>query len=146
MTFAAWPFLIALLAAAIPVVLHMVNRQKAKELPFSTLRFLRISVQKTRRRKRVHDLLLMLIRAAVLALIAVGLARPTLTNLSSLWGGTRTAVVIILDNSASMGMVDQGEVRFRTALSAAEQIMDELREGDQVALLLSGGPPLAEEG
>jgi hypothetical protein len=60
----------------------MINRRKAKELPFSTLRFLRISVEKTRRRKRVHDLLLMLVRVAVLVLIALGLAKPTITNLS----------------------------------------------------------------
>jgi hypothetical protein len=148
MTFGISLFWVALmgLAAAIPVVLHMINRQKAKELPFSTLRFLRVSLQKTRRRKRIHDVLLMLIRAAVLLLIALGLAKPTLTNLSSLWGGARTAVVVILDNSASMGMIDQGQVRFRTALHAAEQIMDELREGDQVALLLTGGPTPAEEG
>ena len=59
MTFAAPLFLLAALAAAIPIVLHMINRQKAKELPFSTLRFLKISVQKTRRRKRIHDVLLM---------------------------------------------------------------------------------------
>ena len=57
MTFAAPLFLLAALAAAIPVVLHMINRQQAKELPFSTLRFLQISVQKTRRRKRIHDVL-----------------------------------------------------------------------------------------
>ena len=74
MTFAAPLFLIAALAAAIPVVLHMFNRRRAKELPFPTLRFLKISVEKTRRRKRIHDVLLMLLRAAVLLLIAAGLA------------------------------------------------------------------------
>jgi len=146
MTFAVPLFLIATLAAAIPVVLHMIHRQKAKELPFSTLRFLRLSVEKTRRRKRIHDVLLMVLRAAVLLLLAMGLARPTLTSLSSLWGGADTAVAIILDNSASMGMVDQGQVRFRTALGAAEQIVGQLREGDQVALFLTGGPPLPELG
>jgi len=146
MTFAVPLFLIASLAAAIPVVLHMIHRQKAQQLPFSTLRFLRLSVEKTRRRKRIHDVLLMVLRAAVLLLLAVGLARPTLTSLSSLWGRADTAVAIILDNSASMGMVDQGQVRFRTALGAAEQIVGQLREGDQVALLLSGGPVLPELG
>jgi hypothetical protein len=146
MTFAVPLFLIGALAAAIPVVLHMIHRQKAKELPFSTLRFLRLSVEKTRRRKRIHDVLLMVLRAAVLLLLAVGLARPTLTSLSSLWGGADTAVAIVLDNSASMGMVDQGQVRFRTALGAAEQIVGQLREGDQVALFRSGGPVLPELG
>ena len=140
MTFTAPLFLLAALAAAIPIVLHMINRQKAKELPFSTLRFLKISVQKTRRRKRIHDVLLMAIRAAVLLLIAAGLARPAVTSLGSLWGGAHSAAVIILDNSASMGLVDQDRVRFDTAAAAAAQILDQLTEGDQVALLVTCGP------
>ena len=87
MTFAAPLFLLAALAAAIPIVLHMMNRQKAKELPFSTLRFLKISVEKTRRRKRIHDVLLMMLRAAVLLLIAAGLAKPAVTSLARCGAG-----------------------------------------------------------
>ena len=60
MTFVSLGFLAAALAGAIPVILHMISRQRAKDMPFSTLRFLRISAQKTRRRRRVHDILLML--------------------------------------------------------------------------------------
>lgn len=147
MTFLTPLFLIAALAGIIPVVLHMISRRKAKELPYSTLRFLRVSVQKTRRRQRVHDVLLMLVRIAALVLIALGLARPTLTSLESLWGGgAGAAVAIILDNSASMGVIDQEHVRFETARAAATQILDELEEGDRVALLLTGGPVFPEQG
>ncbi len=147
MTFGALGFLFAAAAAAIPVVLHMINRQRAKDLPFSTLRFLRISVEKTRRRRRIQDLFLMLLRMAVLILIAVGLAKPTLTSLKSLLGGgANTAVAVILDNSASMGVTDSDRMRFETALGAAMQVMDELEDGDQVALYLTGGPDFPELG
>jgi len=147
MTFGALGFLFAAAAAIIPVVLHMINRQRAKDLPFSTLRFLRISVEKTRRRRRIQDVFLMLLRMAVLVLIALGLAKPTLTSLKSLFGGgANTAVAIILDNSASMGAVDSDRIRFETALGAATQIMDELQDGDQVALYLTGGPEFPELG
>jgi hypothetical protein len=139
MTFAAPLFLIAALAAAIPVILHMINRQQAKNLPFPSLRFLKISAEKTRRRKRIHDLLLMLLRAALLLLIAFGLAKPTVTNLSALWGGANTAVAIILDNSASMGVIDPDRTRFDAASAAVNQIVDELHDGDQMALLTTGG-------
>ena len=141
MTFAAPLFLLAVFAAAIPVVLHLVNRRRAKEAPFPTLRFLKLSVQKTRRRKRIQDLLLMVLRAAVLLLVAVGLAKPAMTNLGTLWGGAQTAVVIILDNSASMGMIDRDRVRLETAAAAAAQILDQLTDGDQAALLPTCGPP-----
>lgn len=146
MSFAAPLFLLAALAAAIPVVLHMINRQRAKDLPFSTLRFLRLSVQKTRRKKQVHDILLMVLRAAVLFLIAAGLAKPTVTKLSSLWGGAHKAVAVILDNSASMGMIDKDRPRFDTASAAAAQILDELNEGDEAALFVTGGPTYPELG
>jgi hypothetical protein len=140
MTFAAPLFLMAALAAAIPIVLHLVNRRRAKQLPFPTLRFLKISVQKTRRRKRVHDLLLMLLRAAVLLLLAFGLARPAITRFGSLWGNASTAAAIVLDNSASMGMIDGDRPRFDAAVSAATQILDQLTDGDQVAVLPTCGP------
>ncbi len=146
MTFAAPLFLLAVFAAAIPVVLHLVNRRRAKEVPFPTLRFLKLSVQKTRRRKRIQDLLLMVLRAAVLLLVAVGLARPAMTNLGALWGGAQTAVVIILDNSASMGMIDRDRVRLETAAAAAAQILDQLTDGDQAALLPTCGPPFPNAG
>lgn len=145
MTFAAPLFLLAALAAAIPVVLHLINRQRAKELPFPTLRFLKVSAQKTRRRKRVEDLLLMLLRAAVLLLVALGLARPAVTRLNALWGGAQTAVVIVLDNSMSMGAIDADRMRLETARAAALQILDQLGDGDQAALLPTCGPQAAED-
>lgn len=147
MTFAVPLFLLAALAAVIPVILHLINRQRVKDLPFSTLRFLKISVQKTRRRKRIHDVLLMLIRTAVLLLIALGLSRPTLTNLKSLLGGgAQSAVAIILDNSASMGLIDQGRMRFETALNAAQQILREVPVGHELALFVTCGPDYPDMG
>ena len=142
MTFAVPLFLAAALAGLIPVVLHMISRQRAKDLPYSTLRFLRIAVQKTRRRRKIQDMFLMLLRMAVLLLIALGLSRPTVTNLRALFGGAATAVAVILDNSGSMGMIDQGKVRFETARDATRQILDSLSSEDQVALWVTGGPKL----
>lgn len=146
MMFAVPLFLVATLAGIIPVILHMIHRRKAQDLPFSTLRFLKLSAEKTRRRRRLHDLLLLIVRVLVLLLIAMGLARPTLTRLNALWGGGKAAVAIVLDNSASMGTVDQNRPRLQTALGAASQIMDQLNKGDQVALLLTGGPRFPEQG
>ena len=146
MTFVSAAFLFAAAAGAIPVVLHMINRQQAKKLPFSTLRFLRISAEKTRRRKRIHDVFLMLLRVAVLVLIAIGLSEPTMTTLGSFWGSGASAVAIIIDNSASMGLIDEGRPRFETAREATRQIMHELADGDQIAVMLTGGPEFAEQG
>src|SRR6516165_6665744 len=121
MTFAAPLFLLAALAGLIPVVLHLIHRRKAKEIRFSTLRFLRISVQRTRRRKYVEDVSLLILRIAVLLLIAIGLARPAISGLAALWGrGQATAIAIVLDNSVSMAISDEGQPRFEAARQGAE--------------------------
>ena len=147
MTFAAPLFLLAALAGMIPVFVHLIHRQKARVVHFSTLRFLRISVQRTRRRKYIEDMSLLAVRVAVLLLIALGLARPALSSLATLWGGGRSAAIaIVLDNSASMAVIDGGRPRFETGRQAAEQVLARLRVGDQVALLPTGGPPGPELG
>jgi hypothetical protein len=134
-------FLLAILAGAIPVVLHLIHRQKAREVPFGTLRFLRSSVRRTRRRKIVDDLALLLLRAGLLVGLALALAGPVVSGLRSLWSGRALAVAIVLDNSASMGLRDGDAPRFAAARARAAAILDGLRDGDAVALILTGGPP-----
>ncbi len=134
-------FLLAMAAGAIPIILHLIHRQKARELPFSTLRFLRPSVQRTRRRKIVDDMALMLLRAGLLAALALALAGPVVSRLRSLWSGSAMAVAIVLDNSASMARLDGGSPLFDSARTHATAILDSLRDGDSVALILTGGPP-----
>lgn len=147
MTFAVPLFLLATVAAGIPVLLHLIHRQKAREVAFSTLRFLKPSVQRTRRRRYLDDLAVLLARVAVLSLIAFGLARPALSSLGSLLGhGRSTAVAIVLDNSASMAVNDDGKPRFDTARKAAEQILALHSEGEPVGLFLPCGPPAPELG
>jgi hypothetical protein len=147
MSFLAPLFLLAALAGLVPVVLHLVHRQKAPDVPFSTLRFLRASVRRTRRWKYLDDVTLVGVRAAALVLLAVGLAGPVVTLLRGSWGGGGTlAAVIVFDNSASMALTDAGRPRLETARQAAEQILDALRDGDAVALLPTGGAPAPEYG
>lgn len=71
------PILLAgLLAAGVPVLLHMLNRVRSPVVPFSTLRFLRITAQKTSRKRQIQQFLLLLLRMAVFALIAMAIAGP----------------------------------------------------------------------
>ncbi len=148
MTFGMAAFLWAALAGLIPVVLHMIHRQRAPVVPFSTLRFLRISVQRTRRRKRLHDLLLLALRVAALVLIALALAQPAVRWLHRwLTGLSSMALVVIVDNSGSLATRDENGPRWERVMSATQQILDELQEGDQVALLVTNGRvPLADRG
>ena len=76
LSFASPIMLVGLLAAGIPVVLHLLNRIRSPIVQFPTLRFLRITVQKTSRRRQVQNFLLLLLRMAVFAMIAMAVAGP----------------------------------------------------------------------
>jgi hypothetical protein len=146
MTFLSIGFLACGLAAVIPVFVHMIHRQNLRELPFATLRFIRISEQKTRNKRRIQDLFLLLLRMAVLLLLALGLANPTIRNLSNLWGGAKTSAVLILDNSASMAAIDGTAARIDTAVSSAEKILDQFGRGDNIAVIVPCGAAFPENG
>src|SRR5262249_1670980 len=71
------PLMLAgLLAALVPVVLHLLNRMRAPVVPFPTLRFLRITAQKTARRPQTQQYFRLLARVLVFALIAMAVAAP----------------------------------------------------------------------
>ncbi len=89
----------------------------------------------------------MIVRIAVLCLIAFALSRPAITSLKLLMGrGQSRSVVILLDNSASMALTDDGKPRFETARHTAEQILNGLHEGDAASLILTGGAAAPEHG
>jgi Aerotolerance regulator N-terminal/von Willebrand factor type A domain len=78
------PIMLAgLLAAGIPVALHLLNRIRSPIIPFPTLRFLKITAQKTSRRRHVQHYLLLLLRMAVFAMIAMAVAHPLIRGGSS---------------------------------------------------------------
>lgn len=100
------------------------------------MRFLEVVVRRNDRRLRIEDLLLLLLRCLLLALLALALARPAFRAAAGMapGAGART-VVIALDNSYSMGLTDGGASRFDNARKAAGQIVDGLPVGSAVALL-----------
>jgi hypothetical protein len=136
-------FLLAVPTAGIPVVLHLLHRRKAPVLRFSTLRFLKISHEKTARRKKIYDRLLLVLRMLLFALLAVALAQPFLRSGATAFGGrAATAVCLVLDRSYSMGTRHGGVTRLTQAKQAAETVLEGL--GDQDAAYVIGTPSRAE--
>lgn len=132
-------FLLAVPTAGIPVILHLIHQRRAPVHFFGTIRFLKISHQKTARRKKLYDRLLLLLRALLFALLAIALAQPFLRSGASILGGkAATEAVIILDRSYSMGMryADAGTGLSR-AKQAAEAILGGLGEEDAASILLT---------
>ena len=114
-------FLVAGLAAAIPIILHLFHRHETRRFLFPALRYLERTEREHARQIRLRQLLLLLTRVAVLLLLVGAGARLLFTG----QGGahTPTAVAIVLDNSMSSGLV-VGETR----------VLDELKSLALVAL------------
>ena len=131
--------LIGLVALAVPIIIHLLQRQRVVQIPFSTLRFLKLVQSKTARRSRVENLLLLLLRCLVFALLGLAAARPVVSpKAANWWGGSvpRT-IVLVLDNSLSMNYRAGDHTRFDDAKKQALAILDDLRAGDEVAVILA---------
>ena len=96
--------LAGLAAMALPVLAHLISRRKFDIVQWGAMQFLQLG-RKTRRRIRLEEWLLMLLRMGVLGLIAFGMSRPWAAGgaISSLTGRVSRDVVLVLDGSYSMG-------------------------------------------
>ena len=127
MSFLYPAFLIGALAVAIPIVLHLLRRDVAPEVPFSAVRLLRRAPIEQTRRRRIRDLLLLAARVAALLLLAAAFARPYFTDRAA---GSPLRIVAI-DRSYSMAAPGA----FDRALGVARDAIDASGRGDRVAVI-----------
>lgn len=120
-------FLLGALAVAVPIVLHLRRRETAPQHAFSAVRFLRRAPFEQRRPRKLHDVLLFLLRSAALLLLAFAFARPYLAGAEIAAGTT----VIAVDASFSMGAGD----RMDKAKQAALRAVSGVPAGDRVAVV-----------
>jgi hypothetical protein len=130
-----------LLLVGVPVLLHLIMRQKPRHLQFPAFRFLRQRHLINRRKLRLQHLLLLLLRMAVIAALCLALARPRVAaeRVSALFSSERpVAAVLLFDTSASMEYNAAGRDRLEEARQRARELLDEMDGASQVALLDSG--------
>ena len=134
--------LFGLLAASIPVIIHLFNLRKLKKIEFSTLAFLK-ELQKNKIRKiKLKQWILLALRVLIILFLVMAFARPTLQSVKI--GGTtsaaKTTAVFILDDTFSMSVVDQKGSYFNQAKEIINQIISQLQEGDEVGVILVSKP------
>jgi hypothetical protein len=126
----AW--LIGLAGAAVPVLIHLLTRDRIRRVQFSTLRFFVKGSRRVLRRKRLREMLLLLLRAAVCALLALAFARPFFSDEGPAERVSK-ARVVVLDVSGSM----HAPGRMEFAREKAEEAFDELSSGTDAAALVT---------
>ncbi len=141
-TFSFAAALWALPLAGVPILLHLLFKQKSPVVQFSTLRFIKLSIQRTAARKRVQKWLLLACRALLVALLIWAVAQPVHQLTSSWLGGSGTSgrsvvAAVVVDTSYSM-QVQDGQV---TLLSKEDAMVQDLLRnqlsGAKVALFTS---------
>ncbi|MCA1584238.1 MAG: BatA domain-containing protein [Acidobacteria bacterium] len=136
MTFLAPLFLAGLAALAVPVLIHLIQRERKTVTAFPSLMFLRRIPYQSVRRRRIRHWALLALRLVALALIIAAFARPFLraTSAAAMAGGARD-VIVVVDRSYSMGYADT----WSRARAAARQAVEELEPSDRASLVLFAG-------
>lgn len=136
MSFLAPLFFLGLAAIAVPIVVHLIQRERKRVIEFPSLMFVQKIPYQSVRRRRIRHWPLLAMRALAIALIVGAFARPFLKQGAAALaaaGGNRD-VVILFDQSASMGYGD----RFDRAKEAARTVINGLGAGDKASLVLFG--------
>ncbi len=120
-------------AATLPIIIHLIKRNKAAKLPFAAIRFLTVAPNERYRSQRLKQFILLALRILALAVLALAFARPFLENqnTAAFWGDEPKAAVVLVDNSYSMAAAD----KFGEAVEQAREIVSGFRPRDQVTVM-----------
>jgi hypothetical protein len=124
----------ALAAIAIPIFIHLIQRERKRVVAFPSLMFVRRIPYQSVRRRRIRHWTLLAIRSAAIAMIVAAFARPFVRQsaaAAAAIGGSRE-MVVLLDQSASMGYGDH----WRNAQDAARQAIRSLGSDDRATIVL----------
>jgi hypothetical protein len=139
MSFIHGYLLAGLLLAGVPVLLHLILRQKPKRLRFPAFRFLKARQRTNQRKMQLQHLLLLLLRVLVIIALCLALARPRLFSGQLGAGGDRPVVAVFLfDTSPSMELSVGGVTRLDDAKARAKELLDEMKPDSRAALIDAG--------
>jgi Aerotolerance regulator N-terminal/von Willebrand factor type A domain len=133
------PYLLPLMAlASVPIIIHLLNRRRFQIVEWAPMKYLKLTIKTNRRRLRIEQILLLIIRTLIVMLLIFAIARPVLspTGLGGwLAGRSRTSRIIVIDDSLSMGYRDNGRSAFDAAKEAVDQIIKATGAQDAVTVI-----------
>jgi hypothetical protein len=128
----------ALPLAALPLVLHLVARRQPPTVLFPAVRYLQQATREHQRRLKLEHWLLLAVRTLLVLAVILAAAGPTVAR-EGLPGHAPTAVVVVLDNSASSAAVAGGTSRLALLRSAARDVLAKATPDDALWLLTADG-------
>ncbi|MEZ6061255.1 MAG: VWA domain-containing protein [Planctomycetaceae bacterium] len=136
--------LLGLAGVALPVIAHLLSRRKFDIVEWGAMQFLDPS-RRTRRRLKLEELLLLLVRIGLIFLLAFAAARPWIDTgfLTGYRSGGSRDVVLVIDGSNSMARSDGLTTLHQKAVKRAIEFLDTLQPGDTVAVIDARDRPVA---
>lgn len=131
----------ALLLAAVPIVIHLLNRRRFETVPWAAMEYLLAAMKRNRRRLRMEQWIVLLLRVLAVVLLALLVARPQMTV--GVLGDVRTHHVILLDDSASMSQRRGATDAFQVAIARVTALtsgLAETRSHDLLSILRASKP------
>ena len=125
-------------AIAIPIVVHILHKKQIQRQEWAAMRFIIDMFAVSRRRIILDQLILLLIRAGLVALVVLALTRPALQpNVEVdqiVRPGERMSAVVLIDNSFS-SMFGREQQRLEAMKELAYTYIETLREGDEISII-----------
>jgi hypothetical protein len=133
-----------LCAMAIPILIHLLMRQRRRPIEFAAMRFLIEAFRKHKRRLQLEQLLLLAVRCGILGLLGLALARPILKGAALIEeGGSRSVTLIIDDGLASGARGEDQKPALQRHIQQAQEIVRSLGPGDSVSIISAARPAKA---
>ncbi len=139
---------VGLCLAALPILIHLLNRRRYKVVDWAAMSFLMRAMRRNRRRVRFEQLLLLACRCLLLALLGTALARPLGcgSNSAAAFGGRTGLHVFVIDNGYTMSG-PSSKAGLKTHLDQAKRladgIIDQLASGGESVVVITAGRPAA---
>src|SRR3954453_21928880 len=115
-------FLGGLLAAGLPIYIHLLRQHRSEPIKFSSVMFLERRTQSSIRHRRLKYLALLALRLAIILLLALMFANPFIRRNVTAAGGGRKFVAVAVDNSFSMRTGDRMGQAKRAAMDVVASI------------------------
>jgi hypothetical protein len=131
-----------LAAAAAPLLIHLLFRRRYREVPWAAVAYLLAALQKSSRRLRAEQWILLAIRTAIIVCVVVAVAGPYWELLGGAPAiGQPVHKILVIDGSYSMGYKPADKSRFELAKQFARDIVGRSSQGDGFSLVLMSAPP-----
>jgi hypothetical protein len=135
MTFLHVAFLAGAVTIAVPIVLHLMMRQQPRHLEFPALRFIQRREHANRRQVRLRHWLLLALRCALLGLLALALARPSIMGSGVLDQEAPVAAALVFDTNPRMQYRQDNHTRLDVARETADWLLPQLPPESDVAVI-----------